>query len=638
MLKNLFNPITVKNLTIPNRAAIGAMVTDYCNEDGTVTERYLAYHEERAKGGWGLIITENHAVNPTGKGFQYIPGLWDDGQIDGHSELVKRVHKHGSAIFAQIYHCGRQTSIRVIGRQPFAPSPLPCPTMQEVPQELSVEDIKKLVREFGAAARRAQKAGFDGVEVHGAHGYLLAEFMSAYSNKRTDEYGGPLTNRMRFILEIIAEIRKTTGPEYPICFRISGNEYVPGGRTIEDTKAIAIMLETAGVDILHISAGVYGSVDAVIPPQAVPHGWIVDDAAAVKAVVKIPVITVGRINDPLLADAILQSGKADMVAMAREALTDPYAPKKAREGRFEDIRHCIACNQGCIGVLFGDQPIRCVLNPMLGREYEFAGKTTAAKKNVTVVGGGPGGMQAAIDAAQTGHSVTLYEKSAVLGGQARLAAIPPSKGEIAAFVNWQIRQLEQLGVKVLLKTEATPELLGRDRPDTVIIATGGVPLLPDIPGVHNENVALANDVLLGKVCVGPRVTVIGGGQVGAETANHLSIHGKKVTLIEMEEEIAAEEAIAPRIHLLRALRNQDVTIYTNTKALEITETGVRTEGKVSEIAADNVVLALGIRSVNTLAEEAKKKGLDVIVIGDAKEPRQIMEATTEGFEAAMSLL
>ncbi|MBN2397677.1 MAG: NADH:flavin oxidoreductase, partial [Deltaproteobacteria bacterium] len=366
MLETVFSPIRVGSIEIPNRLVVPAMVMSYCNADGTATERYLAYHEAKARGGWGVIITENYAVVPEGRGFPNIPGLWDDSQIQGHAELTRRVHDAGGIIFAQIYHCGRQTTRRVIGSQPVAPSPIPCPSIGKMPRELTLHEIRAIVEAFGDCALRAQRAGFDGIEVHGAHGYLIAQFMSLHANKRTDGYGGPLTNRLRFPLEVLVDIRSKVGSNFPVIFRISGDELVPGGRAIEETKTIVQTLERAGIDAVHVSVGTYGSGYAITPPAAVAHGWITGYAREVKRVVSIPVITVGRITDPHLAETIVAGGTADLVAMGRASLADPDLPNKAAAGRFGEINHCIGCMQGCAEMISRYQPATCLVNPTLG--------------------------------------------------------------------------------------------------------------------------------------------------------------------------------------------------------------------------------------------------------------------------------
>ncbi len=637
MFKKLFSPMKIGKVEIPNRLVVSPMVTDYCNQDGTATERYIAYHEAKAKGGWGLIITEDYAIDPTGKGFSCVAGLWNDSQIAGHSELTKRVHQYASKIFAQIYHCGRQTSHLITMCPPLAPSPIPCPAMQELPDELTIDDIERMVEKFGDCALRAQKAGFDGVEIHGAHGYLIAEFMSPYSNKRTDKYGGHLLNRMRFPLEVVANIRAKTRNDFGLGFRISCDEFVPGGRSIEDTKAIAILLERARIDVLHVSCGVYASADKIVPASSTPHGWLAGYAEEVKKVISMPVITVGRINDPFVADSIIAGRKADFVAMGRASLADPEFPKKAAAGEFDEIRPCIACNEGCIGILFTDQPIKCVLNPTLGKEAELAIKPAAVKKKLLVIGGGPAGMEAAITAAKAGHKVSLYEKEGHLGGLFYLASVPPNKGEIGNFVGWQIGQLDKMKVNVTLNAEVTPELIDSEKPDVVILATGGRPVLPEISGVDKPNVVHAYTVLAGKVAVSAKVVVIGGGMVGAETANHLANHGKVVTLVEMMSEIATEVPNINRMALLQDLEKNKVRVLVNTTVKDVMVDGVVVvKDSVTEtISSETVVVASGSKPNNDLKKELDGKPYTVITVGDAAKVGKVMEALETGYLAGM---
>lgn len=640
MLDHVFSPYTIKNVTFPNRLVVSAMVTNFCNKDGSASERYIAYHEEKAKGGFGMIITEDYAIRVKGKGFSNVAGMWDDSLIDSHSELTRRVHQYDSKIIAQIYHAGRQTHQGVTGFPPEAPSAVPCPANKQIPHELTVEEIKDIEQDFADCARRCKQAGFDGIEIHGGHGYLVAEFMSSYSNKRIDQYGGSLTNRMRFPLEAIAAIRKAVGEEFIVGFRISADELVPGGRTKEDTKTIALMLEAAGIDFLHVSAGVYGSSYAIAPPQAIKHGWLTDFAKEVKEIVHIPVITVGRINDPLIADQIIRSGKADFVTMARASLCDPHMPEKARQGNFEEIRYCIACSQGCMGVLLKDKPIHCALNPMLGQEYKYINKQTDQLKKVLVVGGGPAGMQAAITAAEQGHQVILYEKNNCLGGQYRLAAIPPNKGEITSFLYWQQIMLKKLGVNVILNQQVDKDLIENSDCDVVIVATGGKPIIPEISGVGSKKVVTACEILDGKVFCGQKAIVIGGGQIGTETALHLAVHRKDVTLIEMTNDLAIKETAHPREFLLKAVEDSTINVILNGCVKDIREDSVVVEiakDQLIEVQADTVILAIGMQEENALSKsivDCKKK---IITIGDAKEVRQVMDAVREGFETAMNL-
>lgn len=633
----VFVPISVGNVKLKNRLVVSPMVTVYCDTDGMATERFIAYHEAKARGGWGMIIVEDYAVDPLGRGF-WTPGLWKDDQIESHTELTERIHSAGAKIVAQIYHAGRQTTPAVIGEQPVSASPLACPVLGVVPRELSIPGIEKIISQFGDTALRAKKAGFDGVEVHGAHGYLIAQFMSNYSNKRCDEFGGSLENRLRFPLEIVKNIREKCGPDFMVGFRISGDERVPGGRTIEETKVIAIMLEKQGVDTLHISAGTYESTWAIIPPMNISPGWITDYAEEVKKVVNIPVMTVGRINDPILAESILLSGKADLIAMGRPSLSDPDLPNKFAEGKLDDIRHCIGCQQGCLEVLFSNKPIRCLVNPTLGFEYLNELQRTEQPKKVTVAGAGPAGLEAARAAALAGHHVTLYEQGERLGGQFAIASIPPNKGDISSFVAWQAGQIAKLGVNVKLNTKYTPQLCDEEKPDAVIIATGSAPRKPTLPGIDGENVVNAEDVLTGKSPTKQKVVMAGGGTTGCETALYLASLGKDVTIVEMLPAIATDEEFTRRVLLLKNIGENHIQVITDAKIVEIGEKAVRIENinGTLDIPAETVVLALGVQSNNALAKELEGK-VPLKIIGDALEARDALEATREGFLAGANL-
>ncbi len=636
MLDTLFSPLAIGSIKVRNRLAVSAMVTSYCAEDGTATEQYIAYHEAKAKGGWGLITTEDYAVAPSGKAFRYLAGLWDDSQIASHSALPERVHRHGAKILAQIYHSGRQAQAAVLGHAPLAPSAVPDSRSREVPRALAVDEIATLVQNFGDTARRAKQAGFDGVEIHGGHGYLIAQFLSPYSNKRTDRYGGSLTNRMRFALEVIDSVRKKAGSDFVVGMRISSDELMPGGRTIEDTLTIVPYLERAGLDYIHVSAGVGGN-HGIIPPSYVRHAWLADYAGMVKRAVSIPVMVVGRINDPQIAEQVLASGRADMIAMGRASLIDPDMPNKARDGRLDEIRRCIACNEGCQGNLSQNKPITCVLNPTLGRENEAAIPASPTPKKVAVIGAGPAGLEAARTAALAGHYVTVYEKSDQVGGQFRLAAVPPCKGEIASFINWQTTQLEKLGVPILLNQEADSQLLQRERPDRTIVATGACPHLPPIPGSDLPHVVTAHDLLDGRVLAGATAVVIGGGQVGAETANYLALIKRKVTLVEMLPEIALGQEANNRTFLLKSLDEAKVRILTNTRVTGITVDGVMVEAEGSSpelLKAETVVIAVGSKCTNLLAAELRQAGLpDVRLVGDAEKVGLVMDAVASGYWA-----
>lgn len=635
MSSTLLSPLRVGTLELKNRMAVAPMVTCYCDDDGMPTEQYIAYHEARARGGFGLIITENYAVDPIGRGF-WCGGLWKDEQIAPHSELAGRVHAAGAKIFVQLYHCGRQTSSAIIGAQPVAPSPLPCPVMGEQPHELTTAEIATIVGQFGNAARRAQQAGFDGVEVHGAHGYLIAEFMSPYSNKRTDAYGGPLANRLQFPLEIIADIRAKCGRDFTVSFRISADEFVIGGRDIAETKAICRHLEAAGVNLLHISAGTYESTRMIIPPLGTPYGWLAGHAAEIKQVVHIPVQVVGRIKDPEIAEDILAADQADLISFGRASLADPDLPRKYIEGHARHIRQCIGCNQGCIDILFGNQPIRCLVNPTCGYEGAQEVQPAANPKRVLVVGGGPAGLEAARGAVLCGHEVVLHERSNHLGGNFWVGALPPGKGELTSYITWLGEELDRLGVRVVLDSAVTADVVAAEHPDVVVYAAGARHLRPPVPGI--ETAVEACDVLAGRASVGHRVVVAGGGMIGSETALYLATLGRQVTLVEQRESVALEEGGARREYLLEEFDRRQVRTVVGAIITGFVEGGVQVihDGTQRTLECDSVVLALGM-TPDRAALEAVGAVEDIRIVGDAAEAGDGLKASREGFACGLSI-
>ena len=633
-----FTPITIGGVEIKNRLAVAPMVTVYCDDAGMPTERFLRYYETKAKGGWGLIIIEDYAVDPVGRGF-WTPGLWDDAQVEPHSELPRRIHEHGAKVFAQIYHCGRQTSEALVGQQPVSASGIPEPATGSIPRPLTIPEIKRIVEQFGETAARAKKAGFDGVEIHGAHGYLIAQFMSYHANRRADEYGGSFENRMRFPLEVIKSVREAVGDDFAVTFRISGDEHISDGRGLDETLMIAPLLEKAGVDAIHVSAGTYASTWAIIQPLNVKQGWIIDYADAVKKVVDIPVITVGRINDPAMAEAALVAGKADMVAMGRQSLADPYLPKKAEEGRTREIRKCIACQQGCLGQLFQNTPIGCMVNPELGFEYLDELQPAETSRTIAVVGGGPAGLEAARAAAQRGHTVHLYEKADHLGGEFLVGAMPPNKGEFTSYLSWAAHMLDVVGVNVHLETEFTADTCRELGADHVILATGAAAARPPIPGLDLPHVVTASDLMMGRASVGAKVVVAGGGMIGSETASWIgAFPGHDITIVEMLPMIAAEEDGTRRMFLMKLLDEQGVKQMTSTTITRITPEFVEVkdaDGELHELPADSVVLALGMKPVRDLDDALE--GVEVTVVGDAIEARNGVPAIREGFLAGCAV-
>jgi len=633
----VFKPIVINSMELKNRLVVPAMGSNLANPDGTVSDRLMHYLVARAKGGFALITTEAVSVSPHAQALRFDLGIWDDKFIPGFKDLAKAIHAYGAKLAIQLYHPGRQTS-RLLSSSVVAPSPIPCPICIDPPKELSVEEILEIEGQFVEGVRRAQEAEIDAVELHGAHGYLIAQFMSRYSNSRTDAYGGDIEGLLRFPVEIIRKIREKIGPKYPLIFRVSGDERVPGGRGIQETKVMVPILQRAGVDAFHVSTGVYGSVQYIVPPMAVPPGFNVNAAAEVKKVTSVPVISVGRIDDPYLAESILNEGLSDLIAMGRASLADPDLPEKMKEGNLQDIRLCIGCNQGCIDRVFKGESISCLVNPEVGREKEMALVPTLRKRKVLVVGGGPGGMEAARVAALRGHEVYLCEKENKLGGQLDLAAIPPCRQDIAKAVNFLAQHISKAGVKVNLNSEVNLELVAKLKPEVVIIATGGMPLIPDIPGIREKKVMTAFDILKGNVKPGRNILIIGGGSVGAEIADLLSpLRGRKVTLVEMLPEIARDLGDESRSFLLESLIQKNVKIITGAKIKSIEADGVIVERSGNEerlLGFQTIILSVGVSPVNDLAGKIKEKLNieEVHIIGDAKEPRKAINAIAEGAE------
>lgn len=640
--KILFSPIKIGAMEVPNRFVVPPMGTNLANPDGTVSQEFIDYWEARAKGGFGLLIVEVTAIDPLGKAIPYQPGIWDDSFIPGFKKLTDAVHKYGAKIAVQLHHAGRQTTSPIIGAQPVAPSPVPCVVSREMPRELTTNEVYDLIKKFGDAALRARNAGFDAVEIHGAHGYLIAQFMSPYSNKRVDEFGGNFQNRMRFPVEIIKDIRRKVGGSFPIIFRMSGDEMVTGGRTIDESRAVSRVVECAGTDALHVSIGVYGSMQYIIPPADVQPGFLLSASEEIKKAVSVPVIVVGRINDPELAKDAILSGKADLLSWGRQSLADPEVPNKVASGRIDEISPCIACNQGCVGYIFNPNKIKCscLVNPFCGREGELKIEPAHKKKKVIVVGGGPGGLEAAWISAARGHSVMLYEKENVLGGQYRVGSIAPAKQDITKAINFYTNMGRKHGVDFRLGVEANAERIMAENPDVVIVATGAKPCIPNISGVEKSNVVTSTEILLGQKVPGNKVLIIGGGLVGSETADYLAEHEHDVTIVEMLTEIGRDVQDAVRHFLFKRLDEEKVTIYTNTSVKEILPNGVTAERDGKEITLtgfDTIIIAMGAESVNYLEQELERKVPELYTIGDAIEARKAIDAIEEGARIAVKI-
>lgn len=639
--ESLFKQGAFGALRVKNRLVMPPMVRNYADAKGLVTPRYVDHIERVARGGVGTMILEASYIHPLGKGFMNQLGIHSDACIPGLKKLAAAAHRHGAVVGPQIYHAGRQTSAKIAGRQPVAPSPIPDPSSGEVPRELTGKEIGEIVGQYAKAAMRAKKAGCDFVELHGAHGYLITQFLSPFSNRRKDGYGGSLENRMRFLREAYAAVRVAVGAGFPIFLRLSADELVPGGLRLKDAIAVCKRMEKEGVDAFHVSAGNYASYarGKMIPPMAVEDGVLLPLAAGVKKAVKAPVIAVAKIRTPQLAEKVLSSGAADFVAIGRTLLADPDWPEKVRTGRSDEISRCIACNQGCISRLFAQQDVWCTVNPETGREKAFAAKPKR-KKKIVVVGGGPGGLAAAKTAADRGHEVILFEKEGKLGGQLWAASETPHREGWEELREDLVAAVGRLGVDVRLGVEFAPDMLKREKVDAVILAMGSTPMRPKIPGVGRTNVVVARDILEGRAdAEGKRVVVAGGGCMGAQTAEYLAERGFQVTVVEATGAVAVDAPVDDRMLLLGRLAKLKVGLRTETKIMSIGASSVTVEGHAGTktLPADTVVLCLGSFPNDGLAAECKAYVRDVAVVGDAKEARRVTDAIAEGALAAARL-
>lgn len=643
-LPRLFAPGRIGRRTLRNRILMAPMEKNLATAEGAVTRRYIDYCEARAAGGAALILLESMYIDPAGKNHVYQLGLHDDLLLPGYRRLVEACHRHGALVGAELQFGGRQTSSIVTGVQPVAPSPVPCRVLTggDTPRALAPHEIRALVDRFAEAARRALAAGFDVIELHGAHGYLLGQFLSPYANHRDDEFGGDFTRRLRFPLAVIRAVRDAIGPDTPLLYRLSADERVEGGLTLEDSCRIAPHLEAAGVDLLDVSAGIYESAVWIVQPMEMAPGCLAPLSRQIRQHVGIPVSVAGRISDPRVAEQILEAGDADFVTLGRALHADPAMPRKSLEGRLDEICPCVACLT-CSDLLGKNQPVLCLANSSTGRETEYAIQPSARRQRVVVVGGGPAGLETARILALRGHAVTLLERGAEPGGQLLLARAVPGRHELAGLATYLAQAVERAGGQLRLGVEATVDVVLRERPDVVVLATGARPGTPTTPGILDSPAVDPFDVLRRPPRAVGGVLVIGGGILGVGVAHLLADRGGRVTVAEPGPELCGELGLRPRWqHVLDLQARPSVTVHlrTTVEALLGDRARLRREGE--ELWIEGLELVVPTRPLVPASElgellRSLPDGPAVHAVGDGVQPRTAFEAVQDGAALAHRL-
>ena len=681
-MSKLFEPIKIGNIEIKNRLAMSAMDLGFTS-DGFINKRFIDFYVERARGGVGIIVVGGCYPEMNGKVWKSIIGLDKDEFIPGLKKLTDTIHKYDVKVAAQLLHGGRSASSFFTKMRPVSASSLAHVNIKQAPHALTIPEIKKVIEGFVNATVRVKKAGFDAVEIHGGMGYLINQFLTRATNRRKDRYGGSLKNRINFAKEIVIATKEKVGKKYPVIFRLSGDDFINDGLKIDESIEIAKELEKAGVDAFNVSPGWHESRTPIML-MAIPRTSYIFLSEKIKDNVNVPVIGSVRINDLALAEEILDNGQSDMISIGRPLIADPELPKKYKKKQFDDIRRCIACNQGCFDSLLNFKSISCFYNVRVGREREYKIKKAVKRKKVMVIGGGPGGMEAARVAALRGHEVYLYEKTDVLGGQLRYAYIPPGREEIENAVTFLENQIKKLDVKIQLRKKADLSTIKKVKPDAVIAAVGGRPIVPPIPGIKEENVVVAEEIFNNKVKIGNEVVIIGGGTIGCEIALHIAKMGamkpdvacfllknnvingnevvelmsrgkRSITILEMKNKIGGGFGISTRWIILKQVKDAGVNSITGVKVKEFKKINkpkassnsknindkiriiYEKDKKDNYILADTIVIAAGYKPNQDIIKKLDGKIDELYKIGDCVSVRTALEAIHEGFEVGLKI-
>ena len=645
---HLSSPLKIGNVTLRNRMVSAPMAFPDITAEGHVTKEAAAFYELRAKGGAAAVTLSECIVHiETGMSHTNHINLQSQGVLAGLTETARSVKRHGALANIELSHGGKYAEVDIAKefkkkknkKIKYGPSAEILPdgfVVKEMPKKL----IREIAEAFGQGAALAKSAGFDMVFVHGGHGWLIQQFFSPATNKRKDEYGGSVENRARLAIEVLDSIRAAVGPGFPIEFRMSAEEHIPGGYGIIDAIQFAKLIESR-INLLHVSTGAHeNSFGITHPSMFMDRGCNVHLAAEIKKHVSVPVACIGALNDPAHMEEIIASGKADVIEMARALLADPYLPKKIMLGHDDEIVKCIRCYT-CLAERVHTQTRICSVNPVIGREYESRFEIpAAAPKKVLVAGGGPGGMKAAITAANRGHKVILFEKSSELGGALKCERKISFKKDLYGLIKSLELQMTQAGVEIRLNTELTQELAESEAPDVLVLAVGSAPVLPSIPGIDGRNVVLANSISGDDITVGKRAVILGGGLVGCETAVHLAQESRDVTIIEMMKDVAMDANARYRPVLLEMLAKLNVRIETGMKGVRVTDKGLvcaDAQGRETLFEADTIICAVGQRPLREVVDNLLDAAPEVVQVGDCVKPQRVTEALYRGYHAGLDI-